>query len=351
MTSRKRSSFNVSSAFIGLGLLVAASACGTNSDSIGAVGRGGNGGGPSAGGASSQGSGGSGGASGLPGSGGAPAMGGAVSTGGSLGTGGMLSSGGARADSGVGGAAGQSGDAGNDALVSIDGSALARLCLTTGGQISSGLCCASVTEFPSSCSDGACGCASTNSHTIPTCTCPGASCFSQTAGCTYSGKPGTGGSGGTLDGGPADAPGTGGSDGGKSDLATSSDGLSQAELCVATGGQVTSGPCCGSAGDFPNSCLTGACGCALANSHTVATCTCPSGGCFVPSVGCTRYSEEADAASAQMDGNGCTAWPEGDATRCGGTKPPHFYTCVMTMLTDPCAIVSIGDMTNTFCCP
>jgi hypothetical protein len=289
------------------------------------------------------------------GSGGAAASGGVTSTGGSLGSGGVLASGGSRADSGVGGSGGQMGDASADGLVSIDGSALARLCLTTGGQISSGLCCASVTEFPSSCSDGACGCAPTSSHTIPTCACPAASCFSQTAGCIYAGNPGSGGTGGALDGGPADAPpgtgGTGGSDGGKLDLLTSSDAISQAVLCTSTGGQVTSGLCCGGTGDFPNSCLTGACGCSSSNSHTVATCTCPSSSCFVPSVGCTRYTGDADAASAQADGNGCTAMPEGDATFCGGSKPAHLYMCEMIILGEPCAIVSIGDVTSAFCCP
>jgi hypothetical protein len=158
-----------------------------------------------------------------------------------------------------------------------------------------------------------------------------------------------------LDVGQVDVPsgtgGAGGSDGGKLDLLTSSDAAAQAELCTSTGGQVSSGLCCGGTGDFPNSCLTGACGCSPSSSHTIAICTCPSSSCFIPSVGCTRYTGEADAASAQADGNGCTARPDGDATFCGGTKPAHFYACVMTMLTDPCVIVSIGDMTNTFCCP
>jgi hypothetical protein len=31
-------------------------------------------------------------------------------------------------------------------------------------------------------------------------------------------------------------------------------------------------------------------------------------------------------------------------------KPTHD-ACTLTMLDDPCVIVSIGDVTNTFCCP
>ncbi len=69
-------------------------------------------------------------------------------------------------------------------------------------------------------------------------------------------------------------------DGGVSDA-----GNSNAALCSATGGTVSTASCCLSSGDFPNSCLTGACGCALDNSHTVSVCNC-STGCFQPGVGC-----------------------------------------------------------------
>jgi len=50
--------------------------------------------------------------------------------------------------------------------------------------------------------------------------------------------------------------------------------------CTASGGTVGTSSCCMSSGDFPNSCLVGACGCAPANSHTVQVCTCPTGQCF-----------------------------------------------------------------------
>ena len=60
-------------------------------------------------------------------------------------------------------------------------------------------------------------------------------------------------------------------------------------LCLSTGGQVSQSLCCGSAGSaasFPNSCLTGACGCSPANSTLVDTCLCPHNGCFDPAEGC-----------------------------------------------------------------
>lgn len=52
-----------------------------------------------------------------------------------------------------------------------------------------------------------------------------------------------------------------------------------AEGCEATGGTVTTLSCC-SAGDFPDSCSTGACGCAPADSVDVQGCACADGDCF-----------------------------------------------------------------------
>jgi hypothetical protein len=63
------------------------------------------------------------------------------------------------------------------------------------------------------------------------------------------------------------------------------DGSSPATLCTATGGQVSSTLCCNSVSDFPNSCLSGACGCATSSSHNVSTCSCTVG-CFLPGYGC-----------------------------------------------------------------
>ncbi|MBI5609112.1 MAG: hypothetical protein HY902_09540 [Deltaproteobacteria bacterium] len=56
--------------------------------------------------------------------------------------------------------------------------------------------------------------------------------------------------------------------------------------CTATGGSVGEGLCCQTAGDFPNSCAVGACGCAPNYSHKVLVCNCPAGKCFEPGVGC-----------------------------------------------------------------
>jgi len=50
--------------------------------------------------------------------------------------------------------------------------------------------------------------------------------------------------------------------------------------CIDSGGTVSTSMCCLATGDFPNNCATGACGCALIDSHEVKTCVCPSGTCF-----------------------------------------------------------------------
>ena len=76
----------------------------------------------------------------------------------------------------------QSECAGADAGSSIDASSPAALCTATGGQVSSALCCNSVTDFPNSCLIGACGCAPSSSHTVSTCTCA-AGCFMPAYGC------------------------------------------------------------------------------------------------------------------------------------------------------------------------
>jgi hypothetical protein len=50
--------------------------------------------------------------------------------------------------------------------------------------------------------------------------------------------------------------------------------------CKNTGGVVLSAMCCGSAADFPNLCLIGACGCSPGNSHEVKICDCGPDKCF-----------------------------------------------------------------------
>ena len=97
----------------------------------------------------------------------------------SAGTGGIV---------GSGGASGKGGAGGNivvklDAPISTDATALADLCMATGGTIESKSCCASASDFPDSCMGGACGCAPEYSHDIPVCTCPTGTCFSYSLGC------------------------------------------------------------------------------------------------------------------------------------------------------------------------
>ena len=52
------------------------------------------------------------------------------------------------------------------------------------------------------------------------------------------------------------------------------------QACINSGGTVGTSQCCKSASDFPNTCLIGACGCSLENSHEVKVCNCPEGKCF-----------------------------------------------------------------------
>ncbi len=50
--------------------------------------------------------------------------------------------------------------------------------------------------------------------------------------------------------------------------------------CIDSGGEVSAKMCCKSTGDFPSTCLIGACGCAPNDSHEVKTCDCGKGKCF-----------------------------------------------------------------------
>jgi len=52
------------------------------------------------------------------------------------------------------------------------------------------------------------------------------------------------------------------------------------QACIFSGGVVKTAMCCKSAGDFPNSCSIGACGCSLDNSHEVKICDCGEDKCF-----------------------------------------------------------------------
>lgn len=52
------------------------------------------------------------------------------------------------------------------------------------------------------------------------------------------------------------------------------------QTCVLSGGSVETSSCCNLTGDFPNSCLIGACGCSPTNSHQVKVCDCGKDKCF-----------------------------------------------------------------------
>lgn len=46
------------------------------------------------------------------------------------------------------------------------------------------------------------------------------------------------------------------------------------QACINSGGEVRTGLCCKSVGDFPDICAIGACGCAPDHSHEVKICDC-----------------------------------------------------------------------------
>ncbi len=52
------------------------------------------------------------------------------------------------------------------------------------------------------------------------------------------------------------------------------------QACLHSGGNISTALCCGTSGDFPNTCLIGACGCAPTASHSVRSCDCGEGKCF-----------------------------------------------------------------------
>ena len=51
-----------------------------------------------------------------------------------------------------------------------------------------------------------------------------------------------------------------------------------------------------------------------------------------------------------FDAGACIATPAQDST-CTASATPHFYRCILSTLASPCVAQSIGDVTNTFCCP
>jgi len=58
------------------------------------------------------------------------------------------------------------------------------------------------------------------------------------------------------------------------------DETTKEQACINSGGTVATASCCKSSGDFPNSCLIGACGCSPTDSHEVKTCDCGENKCW-----------------------------------------------------------------------
>jgi hypothetical protein len=90
---------------------------------------------------------------------------------------------------------------------------------------------------------------------------------------------GGGGTGGTNVGGSGGANTGGGGAGGGG----------PADLCISTGGTVSTASCCQATGDYPNTCSTGPCSCAPQYSHDVVSCACLGNQCFDPAVGCQAH--------------------------------------------------------------
>ncbi len=74
-------------------------------------------------------------------------------------------------------------DSGPSDAAATDAPSAATLCTSTGGTVSSQLCCGATGDFPNLCGIGACGCSPTASHTVQTCQCAGALCFDPARGC------------------------------------------------------------------------------------------------------------------------------------------------------------------------
>jgi hypothetical protein len=56
--------------------------------------------------------------------------------------------------------------------------------------------------------------------------------------------------------------------------------IDQEQTCINSGGTITTSLCCEASGDFPSSCMIGACGCSPNDSHEVKTCDCGVDRCF-----------------------------------------------------------------------
>ncbi len=97
-----------------------------------------------------------------------------------------------------------------------------------------------------------------------------------------------------------------------------------------------------------------ACGPSTCGGANPICCNASCGICTATGVGCIQIACPADAGITLTDGGACYSVPARDAEQCSGDAhagAPHFYVCLGPMLGPPCVIRSIGDLTNTFCCP
>lgn len=84
---------------------------------------------------------------------------------------------------GVGGSTAPAGAGGAASAGGAGGASSEALCLSTGGRVVAATCCQDVSDFPSTCLVGACGCAPAQSHAVESCSCPAGDCFDPTRGC------------------------------------------------------------------------------------------------------------------------------------------------------------------------
>ncbi|MFH1522780.1 MAG: hypothetical protein ABIE43_03090 [Patescibacteria group bacterium] len=88
------------------------------------------------------------------------------------------------------------------------------------------------------------------------------------------------------------------------------DSINKAKLCINSGGTVSTGLCCQSAGDFPGSCAIGACGCAPEYSHEVKICDCGEDKCFSGFKCTTREEAEKPEEASQPEEEPLAEKPE-----------------------------------------
>ncbi len=104
------------------------------------------------------------------------------------------------------------------------------------------------------------------------------------------------------------------------------------QVCMDSGGIVSTGMCCKSAGDFPDTCAIGACGCAPEYSHEVKICDCGENKCF-DGVKCVIFKEKMD----ELDRPGI---PQNETP--GGEEPVVALPSETTFCS-----MSIGDVAKT----